>query len=129
MKIDGGRDCGAMRYEARVSPKLVTICHCTECQTISGAPYRVNARVLRESFQLKGEPKHYAKIGSSGDKVVTTFRGFRGSALYSFKEGSDFVNVRLGGVSQREQLAPTGQGFCGSALPWAFDISDVAKLS
>jgi hypothetical protein len=50
MKIDGGCHCGAVRYEARISPKLVTICHCTDCQTIS-APYRVNVHVLRENFQ------------------------------------------------------------------------------
>ena len=129
MKIDGGCHCGAIRYAASVSPKLVTICHCTDCQRISGAPYRVNVRVLRENFQLNGEPNHYVKIGSSGDEVVTTFCGTCGSALYSFKEGNDFVNLRLGGISQRTPLAPTGQGFCGSALPWAFDIRGVAKVS
>lgn len=112
-----------------ISPKLVSICHCTDCQTISGAPYRVNVPVLRENFQLRGEPRRYVKIGSSGDEVVTTFCGVCGSALYSFKEGADFVNLRLGGVSQRAQLAPTRQGFCGSALPWALDIRGVAKAS
>lgn len=129
MKIDGGCHCGAVRYEARVSPKLVTICHCTDCQTISGAPYRVNVPALIESFQLSGEPKRYVKIAASGNEVVTTFCGVCGSALYSFKEGNDFVNLRVGGVSQRAQLAPARQGFCEAALPWAFDISAIEKIA
>jgi hypothetical protein len=61
MKIDGGCHCGAIRYEASVSPKLVFICHCTDCQTISGSPYRVVVRALRENFRLSGEPQRYAK--------------------------------------------------------------------
>jgi hypothetical protein len=129
MKIDGGCHCGAIRYEASVSPQLVTICHCADCQTISGSPYRVTVRALRETFRLSGEPQRYVKVGSSGDEVVTTFCGTCGSALYSFKEENDFVNLRLGGISQRAQLAPTRQGFCRSALPWAFDISEVTKVS
>ena len=129
MKIDGGCHCGAIRYKASVSPKLVTICHCTDCQAISGAPYRVNVRVLRENFEVNVEPKHYMKVGSSGDEIITTFCEICGSALYSFKDGKDFVNLRVGGISQRAQLAPSHQGYCESALPWAFDISGVPKLS
>jgi hypothetical protein len=128
MKIDGKCHCGAIRYEANISPKLVSICHCTDCQTISGAPYRVNVRALREKFQLSGVPKRYLKIGSSGAEVVTAFCGDCGSALYSFKEGSDVVNLRIGAISQRAQLAPMVQGFCDSALPWAFDINGIDKV-
>lgn len=129
MKIDGGCHCGAIRYEASISPKLVTICHCSDCQTISGAPYRVNVRVLRENFHLTGEPRRYTKIGYSGDKVVTTFCDTCGSALFSFKEGGDFINLRVGGVSQRAKLTPSAQGFSNSALPWALNISEIAEVS
>jgi hypothetical protein len=108
---------------------LVTICHCSDCQTISGARYRVNVRVLRENFQLTGEPKRYTKIGSSGDEVVTTFCDTCGSALFSFKERGDVLNLRVGGVSQRAKLTPSAQGFSNSALPWALDISSIAEVS
>jgi hypothetical protein len=38
------------------------------------------------------------------------------------------VNLRLGSVTQRAQLAPKGRGFCTSAVPWAFDIRAVPKI-
>ncbi len=126
MKIDGGCHCGAIRYEGAIDPENVIICHCSDCQAMSGAPYRVNVPVLTEQFTLRGEPKRYVKIGSSGSEVVTTFCGTCGSPLYSHKgDNPRYVNLRLGGVRQRAELPPKKQGFCNSAMPWAWDIGEV----
>src|ERR1700687_299232 len=115
MKIDCVCHCGAIRFEAEVNPDNVIICHCTDCQAISGAPYRVNVRVRSEKFMLLGEPKRYVKIGSSGAEIVTTFCGTCASPIYSCKgDNPAFVNLRLGGVKQRADLPPKMQGFCGS---------------
>src|ERR1700742_178026 len=50
MKIDGACHCGRIRYEAEADPRRTVICHCTSCQTMSGAPYRVNVSVLARNF-------------------------------------------------------------------------------
>jgi hypothetical protein len=127
MKIDGACHCGAIRFVARVSPQLVSICHCADCQTMYGAPYRVNVPVLHANLDLRGDPTRYVKIGSSGDRVTTTFCGVCGSPIFSSKDGGDYVNLRLGVVAQRAALAPQRQGFCSAALPWAFDITAVER--
>ena len=36
MKIDGGCHCGAIAYEAEVDPEKTSICHCTDCQQLTG---------------------------------------------------------------------------------------------
>ena len=129
MKIDGGCHCGAISYEAEINPDNVIICHCTDCQTISGAPYRVNVPVLISKFDLRGAPKTYLKTGDSGGQVATSFCGDCGAALYSAKGAAPaFVYLRLGSVRQRAELPPKAQGFCRSAMPWAMDISDVPQI-
>ena len=40
MKIDGACHCGRISYEAEIDPADVTICHCTDCQTLSGSAFR-----------------------------------------------------------------------------------------
>ena len=53
MKIEGGCHCGYIAYEAEVDPERVLICHCTDCQTLSGsrsARSRFRARELQGSF-------------------------------------------------------------------------------
>jgi hypothetical protein len=129
MKIDGGCHCGAISYQAEVDPSRVVICHCTDCQTISGGPYRVNVPVLVANLDLRGEPTTYVKIGGSGDAVTTAFCGRCGAALYSSKGAApNYINLRLGAVSQRARLPPKAQGFCGSAMPWAMDIASVRRI-
>jgi len=130
MNIDGGCHCGAIRFTTVVDPSRVVICHCTDCQAMSGAPYRVNVPVSTEYLQLEGELSRYTKTGSSGSKITTTFCPTCGSPVYSSKGDSPtVVNLRLGGVRQRGDLPPKMQGFCGSAMPWAWDISSVPKVS
>jgi hypothetical protein len=126
MRIDGRCHCGAISYEAEVNPDYVILCHCTDCQTISGAPYRANVPVKTENFNLQGVPKTYEKTGDSGRTVETAFCGQCGAAIYSRADPA-YLNLRLGAVRQRAQLPPKAQGFCDSAMPWALNISDLAR--
>ncbi len=129
MKIDGACHCGAIRYEAEVDPAHVIICHCTDCQTISGAPYRVNVVAPSRTFHLTGELVTYKKRGDSGEEVITKFCGICGTTIYSCKgDAPRFVFLRTGTIRQRAELVPTGQGFCESSMPWAWDISAIRKL-
>jgi len=126
MKIDGTCHCGSISFEADVDPDNAILCHCTDCQKISGAPCRACVPVLTENFKLKGEPKIYVKTGSSGAKRALAFCGTCGTALYSAApENGTHVNLRLGWVNQRAQLPPKSQGFRRSAMPWIFDIREI----
>ena len=126
MQIDGACHCGAIGFEADVDPRTVVISHCSDCQTISGAPYRVNVRARTSQVRLSGDPQIYEKVGGSGHPVITAFCGTCGSALYSASGRSpEFMFLRLGVIRQRASLAPVMQGFCEFALPWATDISGV----
>jgi hypothetical protein len=130
MKIDGRCHCGEIELEAEINPDITNICHCTDCQTISGAPYRVSVVASTRGLSVSGTPKQYQKRGDSGDLVVTNFCGTCGTALYSFKgEKPAFIFLRIGPIRQRAALKPTKQGFCGSALPWATNIADVPVVS
>lgn len=68
MKIEGSCHCGKIGYEAEINPEYVIICHCADCQTVSGGPYRANVPVKVENFKLRGQPKTYVKTADSGNK-------------------------------------------------------------
>ena len=53
MKIEGGCHCGYIAYEAEVDPDKVRICHCTDCQTLSGSAFRTVAFTNPGSFNLR----------------------------------------------------------------------------
>ena len=58
MKIDGCCHCGAIAYEAEIDPETVGICHCADCQQLTGTAFRVTAFAPGSAFRiLRGAPK------------------------------------------------------------------------
>ncbi|MEE9481004.1 MAG: GFA family protein [Kiloniellales bacterium] len=131
MKIDGGCHCGNITYEAEVDPDQVAICHCTDCQTLSGSAYRTYVPASAETFRfLAGEPKTYIKTGESGAKRVQTFCPECGSPIYSTSvgEGPKVYGIRLGTVRQRDELVPKKQIWSRSAQHWVMDLRSVERI-
>lgn len=74
MKIDGGCHCGAITYEAEVDPEKTSICHCTDCQQLTGTAFRVTVPAPEDHYRItRGTPKIYIKTGSSGAKRAQAF--------------------------------------------------------
>jgi hypothetical protein len=73
-KIDGGCHCGYITYEAEADPEKTTICHCTDCQHLSGSAFRTVVRVAGDTFKIiADEPTIYVKTAESGARRVQGF--------------------------------------------------------
>ena len=130
MKIDGGCHCGAISYQAEVDPKDVLICHCTDCQTLSGSAFRVVVFANEADFKLlAGRPKVYVKIADSGRQRQQTFCPECGTPIYSGPVGESpmELGIRVGTVRQRAELVPKAQYFCHSARDWLGSIEALPK--
>ena len=129
MQIEGQCHCGAIAYEASVDPKRAVICHCTDCQTLSGAPFRASVPAVAEDFHIrKGKPRVYVKVADNGNRRAQGFCGDCGSPIYATSADDPKVyNLRLGAVKQRAQIPPLRQIWCESGLAWGQDISGVPK--
>ncbi|RVA60582.1 GFA family protein, partial [Mesorhizobium sp. M7A.F.Ca.CA.001.08.1.1] len=88
MRIDGGCHCGAITYEAEVDPEKTTICHCTDCQQLTGTAFRLTVPAPESNYRItKGTPKVYIKIVASGAKRTQAFCADCGSHLYATSVG------------------------------------------
>jgi hypothetical protein len=128
MKIDGGCHCGAIGYEAEIDPEIVGICHCSDCQTLSGTAFRVTAFAPEEKFRLtKGAPKVYVKTADSGNKRAQAFCAECGAQIYatSVGDGPKSYGIRVGTARQRNELTPSRESWRTSALPW---VPELEKL-
>jgi hypothetical protein len=125
MKVDGGCHCGAIAYEAEADPDKAGICHCTDCQQLSGAPYRVTLPVRAENFHLtRGTPRIYIKTADSGRKRAQAFCGDCGAPIYACApQNPPTISLRWGSIHQRDQLPPKRMIWCDSAVPFAMNLS------
>jgi hypothetical protein len=100
MKIDGGCHCGYIAYEAEVDPEQTAICHCTDCQTLSGSAFRTVIPAPDHSFRIlsgeRGGPKSYF--------------------------------IRVGTIRQRDQLVPKTQIWSRSRQHWLTDIGSIRTI-
>ena len=130
MHKDGSCHCGLTSFTAEIDPSRVTVCHCTDCQALSGAPFRAVVRAPIETFILHGEPKRYIKTAQSGKSRAQVFCPECGTPLYATApENPTTVNIRLGCVRQRAQLKPTVQIWQRSELAWLRELHSIPGLS
>lgn len=130
MRMTGGCHCGAIEYEAEVDPGDVIICHCTDCQSLSGSAYRTVAFTSPDGFTLtKGEPTIYIKLADSGRERQQSFCGTCGSPLYSAPVGNGpkVYGIRAGTLHNRRDLTPKSQYFCESRLDWLPTMENVEE--
>jgi hypothetical protein len=129
MHVNGSCHCGRICYEADVDPALVSACHCTDCQVLSGSAYRVSVRAPAARFKLtSGTPKTYVKTADSGNRRVHAFCADCGAPVYACALADPpFYSLRVGGLQQRAQLPPRQQIWCRSAVPWSANLGGVAQ--
>src|SRR5262245_60208190 len=131
MKIDGGCHCGNITYTAEINPEDVGICHCTDCQTLSGTAFRTSVRTAKETFHMAGgPPRIYVKTAESGAKRAQAFCPECGTPIYSAAVTEPQVfNIRLGTARQRTELRPQSQGWCRSARDWVNDLQSIKQYA
>lgn len=128
MKVDGKCHCGSITYEAEVDPASARICHCTDCQVLSGTAFRTVVPTREEDFTLlSGTPKTYFKTAESGAKRAQVFCPDCGTPLYatSVGDGPKTFGLRVGCIRQRTMLVPAKQYWGRSAMDW---IGNIASL-
>jgi hypothetical protein len=131
MKIDGRCYCGHVTYEAEIDPEQVIICHCLDCQVLSGSAFRTMALTREGTFRLRsGQLKIYVKTADSGTKRAQSFCPECGTPIYSgHVEGGPLVYyIRAGTVRQRNLLVPRVQAWTCSALAWITEMQTIRKI-
>ena len=134
--IHGSCHCGDITFEAEAHPSRVVICHCTDCQKMSGGPYRSIVQVKEGDFTLlSGEPKLYFKVGDSGNRRELSFCVICGSHLYATSvvedvpKGQRMLGIRTGLLDELAQLAPRSQVWCQSQASWAENIAELPGVA
>jgi hypothetical protein len=119
--------CGRITFEAEVDPNAITICHCTDCQTLTGSAFRANVRAQAADFMLRsGTPKSYVKTAESRNRRRHAFCGDCGTPVYACAvDDPQSYSLRIGTITQRAAFSPKRQIWRRSALDWVDKLAAV----
>ena len=125
MHINGKCHCGQISFTAEIDATRVVLCHCADCQILSGSPFRIVAEAPAGTLKIHGAPKSYVFI-QHGRHMEQIFCPACGTPLYAMaQEDPTSVVVRLGCVEQRAQLKPAMQIWQEFAMPWLAELAAV----
>ena len=117
--ITGGCLCGALRYRADGEPLSQGLCHCRNCQRLSGAGHVGWLCFTEAAVSVEGEARAYAMTGGSG----ATATRYSCPTCHSIVFGRAEVmpgrlNLYAGSLDDTAQFKPTMAIFVRSRPPW-----------
>lgn len=121
MRLEGGCDCGALRYRMEGPPLIVHACHCRWCQRESGTAFALNAMIEADRVVLlAGEPELVRVPSNSGRGQVFARCPTCRIAVWSNYAGAGPLMrfVRVGTLDNPDALPPDVHIFTTSKQPW-----------
>jgi hypothetical protein len=128
LPIEGGCQCGALRYQVTAPPLMIYACHCTGCQRIAGSAFGLSATIGEASFEfVKGEPRTVDWSSEAGNQRFGYFCDGCGCRIAHGQTPSNgILSLRAGTFDDTSWAAPMGHTWTRSAQPWfKFDPDDI----
>lgn len=119
--LEGGCDCGEVRYRMQTGPLFAHCCHCRWCQRESGAAFALNAMIESDRVTLlAAEPEivHTPSASGLGQKIARCPK-CRIALWSNYAGAGPLVRfVRIGTLDQPDLLPPDIHIFTASKQPW-----------
>ena len=119
--IEGGCQCGAVRYRLKAAPLGIYACHCKDCQRFSGTSHTLSMVVHADDVQLlRGELFSFDKAADSGRTVRMYGCAACGTKIWNEPLATPaLLVVRPGTLDDTSWARPVGNIWTDRALPWA----------
>src|SRR5438309_349607 len=103
--IEGGCQCGHIRYELRGEPIGLAVCHCKECQRQSGSAFGMSLGAPSSAFQLRsGVLKTFEVRCDSGRMKTCAFCPECGTRIYHQTRSG--MSIKAGTLDDTSRLKP-----------------------
>ena len=121
--IQGGCNCGSVRYEMEGTALHHALCHCKDCRSASGAPASAWALVRNDQITITGNPKAYA----SSDGVERLFCDNCGTSLFYRNEAifPDMIDVMSATLDDPDAIALGGQIQTAERIGWMAKLDEL----
>lgn len=125
MKLEGGCQCGAVRYAITGEPVLAAICHCTMCRRAHAAPAVAWAMYQEPQVSFSKAQPHTFASSPEAKRGFCPVCGTQISFTASFLPG--LVDITIGSLDHPESIKPTLHYWHSKRLPWAEFVDSLPR--
>jgi hypothetical protein len=116
--LEGGCQCGSVRYRIDGGVLGLAVCHCTECQRQSGSAFGMSLAVRSDAFRLaSGELAAFAVTCDSGRTKQCAFCPRCGTRIHH-RVGDAVLSLKPGTLDDTSWLAPGAHYWTKRRQPW-----------
>lgn len=118
--VEGGCQCGAVRYRLKARPLGIYACHCKDCQRFSGTTHTLSMIVNAGDVDLmEGSLAGFDKAADSGRTVRMLGCMACGTKIWNEPLSSPGLLVlKPGTLDDASWAVPVGNIWTDRALPW-----------
>jgi hypothetical protein len=126
LPIEGGCQCGALRYRIVAAPLMIYACHCANCQRIAGSAFGLATTLTEDALEFStGTPKKVTWLSDAGNERYGLFCGDCGCRIAHGQTPSNgILSLRAGTFDDPSWVVPSGHIWTRSAQSW-FEFKDV----
>lgn len=124
-KIEGGCQCGNIRYVVVGEPVLAAICHCSMCRKSHSAPAVAWAIFPDSQLEFTKTPPKLYKSSVDAQRGFCPECGTQISFTASFLPG--LVDIAIGSLDAPESIKPTLHYWHSKHLSWAGFSDDLPR--
>jgi hypothetical protein len=119
--LEGGCQCGSIRYRINASPHILYTCHCTDCQKQSSSAFGMSLIVDAQAVEFVSgvtDLKFWDTRGGDGILKRCAFCPNCGTRLYHASEDDQQISIKAGSLDDTSGLIPIAHIWLRSAQPW-----------
>lgn len=128
MTLEGGCQCGAVRYSVEGEPQHIALCHCADCRKASGAPMVAWAAYATDEFALTaGSPTAYNSSGTAMRHFCPTC----GSGIWYTNEAflPGLVDIQVATLDDPDALKPQAHIQVAERIGWMSDAPSLPEFA
>ena len=132
LPLEGGCQCGQLRYRIHERPLTLYCCHCTECQAQSASAFGMSLRVASSGVEWSGEAAHFTRDAGKPTSAEGLFCPHCGTRILhrrsrpmtgeeeaeEHESSAGGVSIKAGSLDDTSWLEPVGHIWLRSAQPW-----------
>jgi hypothetical protein len=123
--LDGGCQCGAIRYRITGAPVVVAVCHCRMCRRANAAPAVAWAMFQQSQVAFTaGKPATYASSGE-GERGFCPSCGTQISFTATYIPG--LIDITVGSLDRPDAVRPVLHYWDSERLPWVRLADDLPR--
>jgi hypothetical protein len=127
-RLQGGCQCGAVRYETAAAPVFAFHCYCRQCQRVTGAGHSSQFALPANEVQVTGMLTRHQLTAGSGNKVTSAFCPVCGSPVFKQSAGyPQFIAFHAATLDDPSQFRALQSIWTEQRQPWDMVTEEIPQ--